>query len=431
MAEISNTKKQIGRIVAATAIVTALVLGLIALWVTNVDPRTDDANVVANYIGIAPEVNGPIISLPVRDNQFVHKGDLLYEIDPQPYQYQLDQAVSSKANLEQQLIDEERGIASQKLNVQIQAAGRQGTTETMSSQQASSIATDKEIVSQQAAVKAAESQARLAEDNLARSEPLLTRHFVTAQQVDQLRTTAKAAQDTLTQAQATLEEDQAKLMQAQAQVRYAAIGGQQQKLKAEQAALDVGRLQTMLSQLPAREAQVRSAAYNLQRCRVYAPFDARVTALTISVGQYARAGSQVFTLIDTTAWWVLGNYKETQLRHLAPGMPVDVYVLNHPDTRFNGVVESIGFGVTPEDVTSGEGGGLPATTRTLNWVRLAQRFPVRIRVLNPAPELFRLGASATTIVRSRQAPLPIPPVPSVSNRAVYETPHVNSQPATD
>lgn len=418
-----------GRIVAAIAITAAVVLGLITLWATNIDPRTDDANVVANYIGIAPEVNGPIIALPIRDNQLVHRGDLLYEIDPQPYQYQLEQAISDRDNLKEQLIDERRKIASQKLTVEIQTAGRQGTTETMSSQQASSVASDKEILSQQAAVKSAEAQARLAEDNLARSEPLLARHFVTAQQVDQLRTTARAAQDSLSQARAMLESDQAKFMQSQAQVRYAEIGGRQQKLRAEQAVLDMDRFQTMLSQLPAKEAQVRSAAYNLQRCRVYAPFDARVTALTISVGQYAREGGQVFTLIDTTAWWVAGNYKETQLRHLAPGMPVDVYLLNHPDIRFKGVVESVGFGVAPEDVAPAQAGGLPSTTRTLNWVRLAQRFPVRVRVLNPAPELFRLGASATTIVRSRQSPIAVPPDPDVSNTAVYENPHGNSQSA--
>lgn len=429
MADISKTKLLVGRIIAATAVVAAIVLGLFALWATNVSPRTDDANVVANYVGIAPEVNGRIISLPIKDNQLVHKGDLLYEIDPQPYVYQLQQAVSAKKNLEEQLIDEQRGIASQALNAKITTVGRGTFTESVNGQQANVMATQKVILSQEATLKSAEAQSRLAEDTLARTEPLLARHFVTEQQIDQLRTNAKAAQESVAQAQTTLDADRARFLQAQAEVRQAAVGGLQQKLRAKQAVLDIGRLQTMASQLPAREAQVRSAAYDLERCRVYAPFDARVTSLTISVGQYARTGGQVFTLIDTTAWWVLGNYKETQLRHLAPGMPVDVYVLNHPDTRFKGVVESIGFGVMPEDITPTQDGGLPTTTRTLNWVRLAQRFPVRIRVLNPAPELFRLGASATTIVRSQQGPVPIPADPGIYNRAVYESPNGNGQPA--
>ena len=427
MADISNTKKRTGRIVAATAIVTALVLGLIALWVTNVDPRTDDANVVANYVGIAPEVNGRIISLPIRDNQAVHKGELLYEIDPRPYEYQLQQAVSEKNNLEQQIIDERRKIGSQTLNAQITTAGRLSSTESVNSQQANSVATANAIASQEATLRNAEAQYRLASDNLARAEPLLARHFVTAQQIDQLRTAVKSAQQDVDGAQTTLDADRARLMQAQAEVRQAAVAGRQQKLRAEAAYLDIDRLQTLVSQLPGREAQVKSAAYDLERCRVYAPFDARVTDLTISVGQYARTGGQVFTLIDTTAWWVQSNYKETQLKHLAPGMPAEVYLLDRPDVRFNGVVESVGFGVMPEDITASQG-GLPATTRTLNWVRLAQRFPVRVRVLNPAPELFRIGASATTIVRSRRGPVTIPPDPDIYNRAVYEIPHVNSQP---
>ncbi len=430
MAEISKGKLLAGKVVAVVIILVAIVLGSIALWVTNIDPRTDDANVVANYIGIAPEVNGPIISLPIRDNQLVHKGDLLYEIDPQPYVYQLQQAVSSKNNLEQQIIDERRKIASQTLNAEITTAGRKSSAESVNSQQANSLATQKVILTQEATLKNAEAQYRLALDTLARTEPLLARRFVTEQQIDQLRTNVRSAQENIAQAQTTLDADRARFLQAQAEVRQAAVAGKQQKLRAEAAFLDIDRLQTMLSQLPGKEAQVKSAAYDVQRCRVYAPFDARVTDLTISVGQYARTGGQVFTLIDTTAWWVLSNFKETQLRHLAPGMPVDVYVLNHPNIRFRGVVESIGFGVTPEDVTTSQAGGLPATTRTLNWVRLAQRFPVRIRVLDPTPDLFRVGASATTVVRSQGSPLAIPPDPNVYNKSVYESSNGNSQPAT-
>ena len=429
MAEMSKAKLLTGKIVAIAIVLVAIVLGSISLWITNVDPRTDDANVVANYIGIAPEVNGPIISLPIRDNQLVHKGELLYEIDPRPYEYQLQQAISAKNNLEQQIIDERRKIASQTLNAEITTAGRQSSMESVNSQQANSLATQKVILTQEANLKSAEAQLRLATDTLARTEPLLARHFVTAQQIDQLKTNVRSAQENVVQAQTTLDADRARSLQAQAEVRQAAVAGKQQKLRAEAAFLDIDRLQTMVSQLPAKEAQVKSAAYDVQRCRVYSPFDARITDLTISVGQYARAGGQVFTLIDTTAWWVLGNYKETQLRHLATGMPVDVYVLNHPGIRFRGVVESIGFGVTPEDIGTTQAGGLPATTRTLNWVRLAQRFPVRVRVLDPSPDLFRLGASATTIVRSGQTPLAIPPDPNVSNRSVYESSNGNSQPA--
>lgn len=428
MAENSKTKLLTGRIIAATMVLAALVLGGIVLWLTNASPRTDDANVVANYVGIAPEVDGRIISLPVKDNQWVHKGALLYEIDPQPYIYSLQQAISSKNNLEQQIIDERRKIKSQRLNVEIALEGQQSNNESTLSQRASSQSTDKQILGQEAAVKTAEVEYRLAADNLARTEPLLARRFVTAQQVDQLRTSARSAQESLSQSRLMLEEAHQKFLQSQAEVRQAIVEEHRQKLRAEEAAFEIDRLETLSSQLLAKQASVKSAAYDLERCRVYAPFDARVTNLTISVGQYATKGGQVFTLIDTTAWWILGNYKETQLRHLTPGMPVDVYLLNHPDIRFRGVVESIGFGVTPEDIAPGQTGGLPTTTRTLNWVRLAQRFPVRVRVLDPVPSLFRVGASATTIVRSYEPAVPIPSDPNIYNRAIYNNPDGNNQP---
>ena len=93
---------------------------------------------------------------------------------------------------------------------------------------------------------------------------------------------------------------------------------------------------------------MKNARYNLDNCRVYAPFDARVTNLTISEGAYAHIGQQVFTLIDARTWWAVANFREGQLQHITPGMRADVYVLSKPNVRFSGVVDSIGFGVTPD-----------------------------------------------------------------------------------
>jgi multidrug efflux system membrane fusion protein len=135
---------------------------------------------------------------------------------------------------------------------------------------------------------------------------------------------------------------------------------------------------------------------------VYAPFDARVTNLTIAEGAYAHVGQQLFTLIDARTWWAVANFREGQLQHIAPGMHADVYVLTKPNVRFSGVVESVGFGVTPDaDVVGRFEQGLPDVQRTLNWVHLASRFPVRVRVENPSPDLFRVSGSAVVAIRGR------------------------------
>src|SRR5258706_9676526 len=86
------------------------ILGLMVLYHTHHDPRTDDAEVFANFIGIAPQIEGPIVRLSVRDNQFVKQGELLYEIDERPYEYALEKAISDEASLEGQITDEQRRI---------------------------------------------------------------------------------------------------------------------------------------------------------------------------------------------------------------------------------------------------------------------------------------------------------------------------------
>ncbi|MFZ2000617.1 MAG: biotin/lipoyl-binding protein, partial [Candidatus Sulfotelmatobacter sp.] len=88
----SQSSKLLGRCVSIAIATTALVLGMIVLYRSNYYPRTDDAEVFANFIGIAPQVDGPLLRLNVRDNQFVKKGELLYEIDQRPYQYALESA---------------------------------------------------------------------------------------------------------------------------------------------------------------------------------------------------------------------------------------------------------------------------------------------------------------------------------------------------
>src|SRR5262249_7141901 len=146
----------------------------------------------------------------------------------------------------------------------------------------------------------------------------------------------------------------------------------------------------------------QTARYNLNNCRVSAPFDARVTNLTISEGAYAHVGQQMFTLIDARTWWAVANFREGLLHRIAPGMRADVFVLSKPNVRFSGVVDSIGFGVTPNpDVVGRLEQGLPDVQRTLNWVHLASRYPVRVRVENPVPDLFRVSESAVVVIRRR------------------------------
>src|SRR5215510_7079212 len=118
----ANSRKRLGRLISIGIVISAVILGVLVLYRTNYYPRTDDAEVFANFIGIAPQVEGPIIRLNVRDNQFVKKGELLFEIDERPYQYALQKAISEQAALEGQIVDERRKIASQVSGVSVARA---------------------------------------------------------------------------------------------------------------------------------------------------------------------------------------------------------------------------------------------------------------------------------------------------------------------
>src|ERR1700721_1121293 len=106
-------RKRLGRWIGTGVVALSILLLLLVILQTDRHPRTDDASVRANLIEIVPEVSGRLVQLPVKDNAFVKKGDLLFEIDPRPYEYALNQALSDQEALEQQIIDEKRRIAAE------------------------------------------------------------------------------------------------------------------------------------------------------------------------------------------------------------------------------------------------------------------------------------------------------------------------------
>jgi membrane fusion protein, multidrug efflux system len=219
-------------------------------------------------------------------------------------------------------------------------------------------------------VNRAKAEWTYADDNLHRIEPLLVKQFVTVYQVDRARTSEMVLAEALKQAESQLLLAKAGLQSALAQQQRSKAVLQQSVAGHEQAQHAVTTLEPLVNQRGARTSAIETARYNLNNCRAYAPFDARVTNLTISQGAYAHIGQQMFTLIDARTWWAVGNFREGQLQHIATGMPADVYVLSKPNVRLSGVVDSIGFGVTPDADVVGrfEPTGLPDVQRTLSWV---------------------------------------------------------------
>ena len=305
-----KSRQMLSRLLSAGIVIAAAVLGLIVLHSTNYYPRTDDAEIFANFIGIAPQVEGRITRLNMRDNQFVKQGELLFEIDDRPYQYALERALSEQAALEGQITDEGRRIAALVSGVSVSQANIQGSQADLTRWAAAVDQARADVANAEQGVNRAKAEWAYANNNLHRLEPLLEKQFVTVDQVDRARTSEVARGEALKQAGSQLRLSQAGLQSALAQYERSKAVLEQSKAQHEQSIHAVTTLEPLVNQRGARASAVKSARYNLDNCRVYAPFDARVTNLTISEGAYAHVGQQVFTLIDARTWWAIGNFRE-------------------------------------------------------------------------------------------------------------------------
>jgi membrane fusion protein, multidrug efflux system len=333
----ARLRRTTARIIFALVIAIDSILGLYVLRIYYLHPRTDDAYVRANTVGVAPQVSGTIVELPVRDNQHVKKGDLLFVVDPRPYRAELDLAAAQLALTQ----------------LQIEALSHA-------------------LAAARARHEQAQADADYDRQYLARIVPLLKEDFVTANQVADARSKLKAAQAAL---------DNTRNLVGEAEKRIGQYG-------------DINALRA------AAEARVYKARLNVDYCYVRASFDSYVTNLNIAAGQYANQGKEVLSLVDNRTWYVIANFRETFLPYIAPGMGAQVYLIGYPNRRFHGVVEGIGWALYQENFANSA--GLPKVAPTLNWVRLAERFPVRITLEGRQPEFpFRMGATAVVTIEGR------------------------------
>jgi multidrug resistance efflux pump len=252
------------------------------------DPWTRDGQVRANVIGVAPRVAGPITRVLVTDNQEVSSGDLLFEVDPAPYEAQLSLAQGGILNAEANLKQRQQDL------------DRQST---------------------------------------------LFREHVASQQDFQ------NAQDNLAAAQA--------------------------QVASARASLDLAKL-------------------NLSYTKVFAPKNGFITDMHISAGTYVSVGTQLMALVDSDSFWIAAYFKETQLPYIRVGQKAKLVIMGYAAQPFEGIVRSIGWGIFVQDGSADVATGLlPSVSQTVDWVRLPQRFPVRIEPVGRPPVALRIGQTVS------------------------------------
>ncbi|QGZ54341.1 efflux RND transporter periplasmic adaptor subunit [Paraburkholderia acidiphila] len=278
----------IGFIATTIIFVVAILVGRV-LWVHYMDePWTRDGRVRAEVVNIAPDVSGAVVELPVKDNQFVHKGDLLMQIDPSHYQIAVEQA--------------------------------------------------------EAAVAARKAELTMRQDD-ARRRADMDSEVVSAENRENASHTANSAQ---------------------AQYQQAI------------AALDAAKL-------------------NLERTRVVSPVDGYITNLQVFQGDYAISGQAKLAVVDSHSFWVYGYFEETKLPHVKVGNKADIKLMS--GGTLQGHVESISRGIYDRDNPQSRE-LLADVNPTFNWVRLAQRVPVRIHIDKvPDDMVLAAGTTCTVVVK--------------------------------
>jgi multidrug resistance efflux pump len=150
------------------------------------------------------------------------------------------------------------------------------------------------------------------------------------------------------------------------------------------------------AQLTSAKANLELAKLNLDYTKVFAPVDGYVTNMNTSEGTYVTAGKQLIALVDTSSFWIAAYFKETQLPHIQVGQKANMTIMGYGDQPFQGIVRSVGWGIYVQDGSGSDSTGLlPSINQTVDWVRLPQRFPVRIQVLGRSPVPLRIGQTVS------------------------------------
>ncbi len=348
-------------LIGAGVVLALLILAAVLFWLHARNfQSTDDAFVDTHIVHLAPQIAGRVYWIQANDNAYVAPGQVLVRIDPVDVNTRVQEARAQRASA---VAQREQALA-QKVS-----AGAQVRVARRNAEQSA------------AQVPGAEAQARSAAADYARYSGLhaVNPLAVAGQQLDNSR--AQAAQ-TASQAQA-------------ARKAAAAAAAQVDQARTQLATADA-QIAAADAQIAQADAQLASAGTNASYAEIRAPVAGHVTKRTVALGAYVQAGQELMA-ITPTELWVTANFKETQLKLMRAGQPVDIKVDAYPDVKFRGHVESIQRGAGQAFAV------LPSENATGNFVKVVQRVPVKIDIdnLDDAHHPLGPGMSVTPKVRVR------------------------------
>ncbi len=335
--------------------------------------ETDDAQIDANLSPIGTRVDGTVLKVYVENNQVIHAGDPLVDLDPRDYQVRLDQAQAQVAQAQGALSGERPNVPITEVQNSTNIVSAQAD---VASTEAAVAAAERDRDQVEAQVIQQEAASARAQKDVQRYKQLVEKQEISKSDFDQYDSTAKqqaaslqavkaallAAERTVDQRKAQLNQSRSRLLQneknasPQLSIRQASVAQQQASLQGAQAQLEQARL-------------------NLEYTKIVAPIDGVVMKRSAQIGARVSPGQQLVTISQTGDLWVTANFKETQLLYMKAGQSTTIHV-DALDRDFTGTIETIG------GATGSIASVLPPENATGNFVKVVQRIPVRIKI-NP------------------------------------------------
>ncbi len=367
------------------SIVLVAILAAVFLYVYTGRVTTDDAQVDCHITAVAPQVPGYVVQLFINDNTPVKAGDVLLQIDPRPYQAELEQAKATLDVAEAQANSAKLQIG---LTRETTTNGTSGASAQKDSDAADYTSSQAQLEQSatanlqlaQANVAAKMATNERAQSDLARYTPLLSTGDVSKFQFDAVDAEARvakseldAAQQQLAAAQQAVQIARANAQSAQARLSRSQSQFLETKARERQVPITEAVYKSALASVERAKAALQQAQLNLGYTRITAPITGQVTQRSVDLGQYVSPGQLLFTIVPLTQVYVTANFKETQMDRVAPGQKVRFHVDTYSQD-FEGVVDSIA------GATGSQQALLPPQNATGNFIKVVQRIPVKILV---------------------------------------------------
>jgi len=348
-----------------TGLIVLIAVAVVAwkYWDYVTNPWTRNGQVRAQVIQITPRVSGPLVKLPVVDNQFVKAGDQLFEIDRRTFEAALEQA---RAQLDKTRDDIKA------LEKQVEAA------------QAEVEAAEATIKQSEAAIKGYTGRVEETLKEYKRQQTLDQQGATSKRAVETARANWVAYINQKANAEAQLMQTQASLSEANANLAKARA--------------DLGAPGDQNAQVRLAKADIREAELNLEFTQKKAPVDGYVTNLNLRQGSQAVENQPIMALVDVNSYWVTGYFRENYIEDIRQGDRAVVTLMTYPNNPLEGHVDSLGWGIAQDDGSTGFD-LLPTISPTFEWIRLAQRVPVRVHLTEvPEDVKLRVGTTASVLV---------------------------------